>query len=95
MKYGTWKGNGLNRFDNKTRLLCKQKAHARETHFTRGETKKGVMVVVDTVGAGKGDIVLVASEGKGAAELLHFECQMPLRSIIIAIVDSIDLEKTN
>ncbi|MCA9732419.1 MAG: EutN/CcmL family microcompartment protein [Deferribacteres bacterium] len=60
-----------------------------------GETKKGVMVVVDTVGAGKGDIVLVASEGKGAAELLHFECQMPLRSIIIAIVDSIDLEKTN
>jgi ethanolamine utilization protein EutN len=56
-----------------------------------GELKSGTMVAVDTVGAGKGDIVLVASEGKAATEILGFERRMPLRTIILGVVDQIDL----
>lgn len=47
------------------------------------------MVAVDTVGAGIGDHVLVASEGRSATEILKFEKRMPLRSVIVAIIDSI------
>lgn len=55
-----------------------------------GTLKDGVMVAVDTVGAGKGDVVLVASEGRAAMEILEFSCRMPLRSVITAIVDRLD-----
>jgi len=47
------------------------------------------MVAVDLVGAGRGDVVLVASEGRAAQELLHMPARMPMRSIIVAIVDKI------
>ena len=53
-------------------------------------TEKGVMAAVDLVGAGKGDIVLVASEGRAAQELLALPSRMPLRSIIVGIVDAIE-----
>ena len=56
-----------------------------------GSVKKSIMVAVDTVGAGENDIVLVASEGRTAAEVLAFDERMPLRSVIIAIVDHIDM----
>jgi len=49
-----------------------------------------VQVAVDTVSAGKGDCVLVASEGRAAMEILGFDRRMPLRSVIVAIVDRID-----
>ena len=52
-------------------------------------------VAVDTVGAGKGDIVLVASEGRAAMEILQFDRRMPLRSVITAIVDTVDTENTS
>lgn len=55
-----------------------------------GALKPGVLVAVDTVGAGIGDTVLVASEGRAAMEILAFDCRMPLRSVITAIVDRID-----
>ena len=55
-----------------------------------GTPKKGTLVAVDTVGAGEGDIVLVASEGRSATEILGFSSRMPLRSIIIGIVDHIE-----
>ena len=51
--------------------------------------QSGVMVAVDLVGAGKGDVVLVASEGRAAEELLQFPCRMPLRSMVVGIVDDI------
>ena len=51
---------------------------------------KGVMVAVDLVGAGRGDVVLISSEGRAAQELLHMPERMPLRSIIVAIVDNIN-----
>ncbi|MBD3375118.1 ethanolamine utilization protein EutN [candidate division KSB1 bacterium] len=53
----------------------------------QGKPQSGVILAVDAVGAGKGDVVLVASEGRAATELLGFPCRMPLRSVILAIVD--------
>jgi ethanolamine utilization protein EutN len=58
-----------------------------------GKLGKSTMVAVDTVGSGEGDIVLVASEGRSAAEILAFEKRMPLRSIIVGIVDKINVRK--
>jgi microcompartment protein CcmK/EutM len=52
-----------------------------------GDLQPGVMVAVDLVGAGKGDQVLVASEGRAAEELLQFSCRMPVRSLIVGIID--------
>ncbi len=51
-----------------------------------GELKAGTMVAVDTIGVGKGEIVLVASEGRAATEILEFERRMPLRTIILGVV---------
>lgn len=54
----------------------------------RGNT----IVAVDTVGAGTGDLVLVAAEGRAASEILR-EPRGPVRSIIIGIIDAIDGSK--
>lgn len=56
-----------------------------------GQIKSGTMVAVDTVDAGVGDVVLVASEGRSATEILGFEHRMPLRSVILGVVDRIDM----
>jgi microcompartment protein CcmK/EutM len=58
-----------------------------------GELQGGVMVAVDLVGAGVGDAVLVASEGRAAEELLQFSCRMPVRSLIVGIIDPQDKEE--
>ncbi|MBN1349042.1 EutN/CcmL family microcompartment protein [candidate division KSB1 bacterium] len=57
-----------------------------------GELKSGTMVAVDTVDAGIGDHVLVAQEGRSATEILGFKRRMPLRSVIIGVIDRIDME---
>jgi len=57
-----------------------------------GTFKSGTMVAVDTIRAGVGDTVLVASEGRSAMEILEFTKREPLRSVIIGIVDRIDLK---
>jgi ethanolamine utilization protein EutN len=53
------------------------------------QVKKGTMVAVDTVCAGVGDIVLVASEGRAASEILGFSSRVPLRSVIVGVVDHV------
>jgi microcompartment protein CcmK/EutM len=58
-----------------------------------GSYKSGTMVAVDTVCAGVGDTVLVASEGRSATELLGFKKREPLRSVIIGVIDTIDVSK--
>ena len=55
----------------------------------QGEAQSGVMVAVDLVGAGAGDRVLVASEGRAAEELMNFSCRMPVRSLVVGIVDQV------
>lgn len=58
----------------------------------KDENKIGnTIVAVDTVQAGVGDMVLVASEGKTATEILNFKEREPLRSVIIGIVDKVDI----
>jgi ethanolamine utilization protein EutN len=54
-----------------------------------GTLRPGSVVAVDTVGAGEGDVVLVASEGRAAMEILGYDRRVPLRSVIVGIVDSI------
>lgn len=51
------------------------------------------IVAVDTVRAGIGDMVLVASEGRSAQEILMFKEREPLRSVIIGIVDRVEIKK--
>ncbi|MBN1559517.1 EutN/CcmL family microcompartment protein [candidate division KSB1 bacterium] len=72
-------------YANVTLLLVKQVS-------PQLEPQKGVLAAVDLVGAGKGDIVLVASEGRAAEELMQFPCRMPVRSVIVGIVDSVDFD---
>jgi ethanolamine utilization protein EutN len=55
-----------------------------------GTLKSGTMVAVDTVGAGEGNTVLVASEGRAAIEILGFSARQPLRSVIVGIVDHLE-----
>lgn len=45
---------------------------------------------VDTVGSGDGDIVIVEEEGKSAEQLLN-QTHMPMRTLIVGIVDSVDV----
>jgi ethanolamine utilization protein EutN len=60
-----------------------------------GALKQGTMVAIDTVCSGVGDIVLVASEGRSAMELLGFTKREPLRSVIVGVVDRIDMINKN
>lgn len=45
---------------------------------------------IDTIGAGVGDLVLVVEEGKAARERIG-EKNVPMRTLIVGIVDSVDV----
>jgi microcompartment protein CcmK/EutM len=47
-------------------------------------------LAVDRVQAGVGDTVLVNQEGNGARQLLKLGQQVPIRSLIVAIVDEVE-----
>lgn len=47
-------------------------------------------LAVDLVGAGPGELVIVAEEGRGARELLD-NPKSPIRTTLIGIVDQVDL----
>jgi ethanolamine utilization protein EutN len=49
-------------------------------------------LAVDRVQAGEGDLVLVNSEGNGARQLIKIR-QLPIRSLILGIVDRVDPEE--
>ncbi|MDZ4861611.1 MAG: EutN/CcmL family microcompartment protein [Candidatus Hydrogenedentes bacterium] len=49
------------------------------------------MVAVDRVQSGPGDTVLVMQEGS-SARFMFGEAEAPVRSVIVGIVDSVDLE---
>ncbi len=48
------------------------------------------VLALDTVDAGTGDTVLVVQEGQAAAQMLGRK-DVPVHSIIVAVVDGIDL----
>ncbi len=49
------------------------------------------VVAVDIVGAGVGETVLVKDEGNSARQLLSTDAYGPIRSVIVGIVDSVDV----
>jgi ethanolamine utilization protein EutN len=46
-------------------------------------------LAVDDVQAGPGDVVLVMQEGNGIRQLLKMGSQVPIRSLIVGIVDRV------
>lgn len=57
-----------------------------------GETGEGTsFVAVDRVDAGEGDLVLVNAEGGGARLVLNDDLA-PLRNLVVAVVDAIDVD---
>ena len=48
------------------------------------------ILALDTVDAGTGDTVLVVQEGQAAAQMLRRK-DVPVHSIVVAVVDGIDL----
>jgi ethanolamine utilization protein EutN len=51
------------------------------------------VVAVDSVDAGIGDLVLVTQEGRSAMTVIG-QTEVPVRTVIVAIIDSIELEKS-
>ncbi len=55
-----------------------------------GKPTGGYLIAMDAIGAGKGEIVLILDEGSGARQILG-DSSAPVRSIVVGIVDAIDL----
>lgn len=61
------------------------------TPTDKEENKTGdTIVAVDTVRAGVGDMVIVIAEGRSAAEILEYDYRIPIRSVIVGIIDKVD-----
>ncbi len=55
----------------------------------RGADVGASFLAVDDVQAGSGDVVLVMQEGNGVRQLLKLGAQVPIRSLIVGIVDRV------
>ena len=58
-----------------------------------GSGSSGYLIAVDSVGAGVGENVLVIDEGNSARQIVG-SSDAPIRSIIIGIVDEVDVYKS-
>jgi len=56
-----------------------------------GKPTGGYIIALDAIGAGQGETVLVLDEGTGARQLLDDD-QAPVRSMVVGIVDDIQLD---
>lgn len=54
-----------------------------------GEPEGDPMIVVDALGAGQGDVVILSSDGQGVRELVGDETS-PLRWYTLGIADSVE-----
>ena len=57
----------------------------------KGRPTGGYVIAFDTVGAGQGETVLILDEGNGARQILG-DSDAPVRSLVVGIVDAVDLE---
>ena len=55
-----------------------------------GKAAGGYLIAVAAIEAGVGDRVLVLDEGTGARQVLG-NSQAPVRSVVVGVVDSVDL----
>ena len=55
-----------------------------------GRPTGGYLIALDAIGAGQGETVLILDEGSGARQILD-DANAPVRSIIVGIVDEVDL----
>lgn len=55
----------------------------------RGADVGASFLAVDDVQSGSGDVVLVMQEGNGVRQLLQLGKEVPIRSLIVAIVDRV------
>ena len=55
----------------------------------QGADSGASFLAVDDVQAGVGDVVLVMQEGNGVRQLLKMGAQVPIRSLIVGIVDQV------
>ncbi len=51
----------------------------------------GYLIAMDTIGAGSGETVLILDEGTGARQILG-DANAPIRSIVVGIVDAVEIE---
>jgi ethanolamine utilization protein EutN len=58
-----------------------------------GSSTEPDVLAVDTVGAGAGETVLVLRQGAAAAQVLGVDLP-PVRSVIVGIVDTVDITGT-
>jgi ethanolamine utilization protein EutN len=56
----------------------------------RGADSGSSFLAVDRAQAGPGDRVLVMSEGTGVRQILQMGDQVPIRSLIVGVVDAVD-----
>lgn len=55
-----------------------------------GKSTGGYIIALDGIGAGRGETVLILDEGSGARQILD-DASAPVRSIVVGIVDEVDL----
>jgi ethanolamine utilization protein EutN len=58
----------------------------------KGADTGASFVAVDSVQAGVGDKVIVLTEGNGVRQILKAGDIVPIRSIIVGVVDAVDTE---
>lgn len=58
-----------------------------------GAEKGDSLIAVDRVQAGVGDVVLVNREGNGNRQLLGMGDLVPIRSLIVGIVDAVTVDR--
>ena len=58
-----------------------------------GQPTGGYIIAIDAIGAGFGETVLILDEGSGARQILG-DSEAPVRSMVVGIVDNVDLETT-
>jgi ethanolamine utilization protein EutN len=58
-----------------------------------GNPVGGYLIAMDAIGAGMGETVLILDEGNGARQILDDD-NAPVRSVVVGIVDAVDLEPT-
>ncbi len=56
-----------------------------------GNPTGGYIIAIDAIGAGQGETVLILDEGNGARQILDDDTA-PVRSLVVGIVDAVELE---